>query len=243
MICEKMRDDGEIASPACGLPAGIGELRGARPVSVAADQADRADPARRCSRYCRTRHRPEAFRDSRRAGRRRQSRGLQRQHRRRPGREIAARRLHAAARPGQPGRDQSAPVREDAVRSAEGSRTGRDPGREPVRARRQPVAAGEEFPGIHRIRAPYDAAAAVRFRRQRQPAPSVDGNIEAARRDRYAARAVQGRCAGDDGDRRRRHCGDVRRHVDGRPDQGRQAACAGSHGYEALDRSIPTCRR
>ena len=170
------------------------------------------------------------------AGRRRESCRLQRQHRRRPGREGAARRLHAAL-----GQDSLIAINPHLY-----AKMPFDPlkdlvpvatlVRESVRARGQSVAARAEFPGVHRVRAPHHAAAAVRFRRQRQPAPSVDGNTEAARRHRSAARAVQGRGAGDDGDRRRRHGGDVRRHVDEPQIKAGQAACARGHRREALAR-------
>ena len=72
-----------------------------------------------------------------------------------------------------------------------------------------PERAGQDVPGVHRLRAQDQAAAALCLRRQRQPASADDGDAQAARRHRPAARAVPRRRAGDPGDGRGRYQGAV----------------------------------
>ena len=92
---------------------------------------------------------------------------------------------------------------------AQGSAAGRERRHQPVHAVAQSAGAGQDLPGIHRLRAQDQAAAALCVGRQRQPASVDDGDAQAARQDRPAARAVPRRRAGDHGDGRGRHQGAV----------------------------------
>ena len=95
------------------------------------------------------------------------------------------------------------------LRPAQGPRAGDERRHQPVHAVGQSRRAGQDLPGIHRLRAQDQAAAALCLRRQRQPAPADDGDAQAARRHRPPARAVPGRGAGDAGDGRGRYQGAV----------------------------------
>ncbi len=86
-------------------------------VPLAADQADRADPAGGCPRYFGASHRPAALRAGRAAGGRGKPAGLERQYRDGSRRKVPARRLHARAARRQHDRDQPALVQGDADRS------------------------------------------------------------------------------------------------------------------------------
>ena len=68
------------------------------------------------------------------------------------GREVAARRLHAAARQHRVARDQRRHLSEDALRPAEGLHADRPHGRRELRAGRASVGAGEVGAGTRRVR-------------------------------------------------------------------------------------------
>ena len=166
----------------------------------------------------------------------------QRQHRLRAGREVGARRLHAAAACRQRHHHQPACLRQAAVRSAQGPAAGRERRHQPVHAVAQSAGAGEDLPGIHRIRAQDQAAAALCVGRQRQPASVDDGDAQAARQDRPPARAVPRRRAGDHRDGRGRHQGVVLGLGERVADPVRPAARASPPAARSARRASRTCR-
>ena len=92
----------------------------------------------------------------------------------------------------------------------------------------------KDIPGVHRVRAQSQPAAQLRLGRQRQPAPSDDGDAESARQHQPRARPLQGRhtC-------RRRHCrrrggGGICRRFQRAADQGRSAARDRRRGRRAF---------
>ena len=157
-------------------------------------------------------HRPEAVGELRPAGGDREPTRRERQHRRTS--EVARAApdgytLILARR--QPDHDQPAPLFEDADRHAARTwRRSRAWWRQPVRAVGEPVAAGEDLPGIHR---------ATRRRRTRRSHYASGGNgsqhqltMEMLKRRAgidLRARALQGRRAGHHGDGGGRSRGDV----------------------------------
>ena len=169
-------------------------------------RARRAVPAGRHHGHPRARGGAEAHRGAGPAVRRRQPPGRRRQHRRRARRQGRAGRLHAADGHRGHARDQSEPLREDAVRPRQGLRAG-DPGRRRAeRARGQSAGAGEIGGRAHRVREGESRQAQLRVVGQRHVDPPVGRALQGDGRRADDARSLQGQRARADRPRRAARC-------------------------------------
>ena len=123
--------------------------------------------------------------------------------------KVGARRLHVPDRHGG-ARGEPEPVRQAALRHARRFRAGDDGGERAERAGGASVGAGELGPGAGRAREEIAGEPQVRLVRQRDDLAHGGGAARESRRDRDAARAVQGCRARGAGSRRRADGSDAR---------------------------------
>ena len=176
------------------------------------------------------------------AGRDRQPARRRRQPRRRPGREIAARWLHAADALERDG-ERLVALRQAAVRSGEGLRPGDHGDLDAVRDRRLAEKSGDESQGAGRARQGKARRLQLRFERPRLLAAPVRRDVQQHRRHQARAHPLSRRRADD-------HRADLERHPARLPAAGqRHRATCRAISFAGLAspapsgwRRSPTCR-
>ena len=181
-----------------------------------ADPRRRRLPAGRRRRPDRPPRRPAAAGGAGPAGGDREPDRRRRQRRRRRGRQVGARRLHAADELGRHGLGESAHLREDELRPGQGPDAGGRGGARVGLPRGQARVPGEERPGVPRLREGESRQAQLRLARQRQLAAPRRRDDEQPGGHVDAAHSLPRRGAGAAGPARR---------ADRFPDGPRHRAC------------------
>ena len=233
--CQRLQRGAKHDPRAAGRPCRRHALCNARDragLSEPADPHHRADPARRADRPDRAHLWAEAHREYRRRRGGREPHRRRRADRRRARDQFAGRRLHRLCRLARLAGDPSA-SHQAVVRPGEGVRAGDLSRHHADAAGHASVGAGEIAEGADRAHQGQSRQVHLRVAGQRLVRPRHRRAVQAARRRRPRARALQGRGAGGARPRRRPRLADVRhrRVLAGTGD--RRESCARS-------RSAPT---
>ena len=157
-------------------------------------------------------------------------------------RQGAGRRLHVPGRQPRRAVDAAASA-ENSVRSGQELHAGLPRGHGAEHSGGAPVGAGQGREGADRLRQGQSGQAHLRLAGRRRVGPHRRGAVQAERRRRHHARAVQGRGAGGAGPGRRSCQHDVRRGVAGaRTDPRRAGAAARAWRPTSASACCRTCR-